>query len=178
MPRLLLSFLVLCFSMLTPPSFALDSRVPDRLNFDLLPVVASATHVRGAGFGLSLEKINLEAGTITAIQGDLSFPFMQKRLGKNSLFGSPPDWNGSLNLMAEVKPTVYFGGKVGASMLVEDGPVAFMALSFRMIPKDPESWGFFNFCTKQLDMGIFANRELYAVIRLGFQLYHYRENAP
>ncbi len=178
MPRLLLSFSVLCFFMFPPPSFALDSRVPDRLNFDLLPVVASATHVRGAGFGLSLEKINLEAGTITAIQGDLSFPFMQKRLGKNSLFGSPPDWNGSLNLMAEVKPTVYFGGKVGASMLVEDGPVAFMALSFRMIPKDPESWGFFNFCTKQLDMGIFANRELYAVIRLGFQLYHYRENAP
>ena len=156
---------------------ALDSRIPDRLNLEILPMVASATHVRGVGLGISLEKINLETGTITAIQGDLSYPFMQKRMGKTAWFGGPPDWNGSLNLMTEVKPTIYLGGKVGASMLVSDGPVGFMALSFRMIPKDPENWGFFNFCTKQLDMGIFANKELYAVIRLGFKLYHYSSDS-
>jgi hypothetical protein len=173
MNSIMILFLILQ-AFFSAPANALDARVPDRLNFELLPMVSSATHVRGAGFGLSLEKVNAETGTITAIQGDLSFPFMQKRLGQNSLFGTPADWNGSLNLMAEVKPTIYFGGKVGASMLVKDGPVGFMAISLRMTPSEhPDQWGLFNFCTKQLDAGMFATRELYAVIRLGFQLYHY-----
>jgi hypothetical protein len=172
---IMILLLILQAFIFDTPANALDARVPDRLNFELLPMVSSATHVRGAGFGLSLEKVNAETGTITAIQGDLSFPFMQKRLGQTSMFGSTPDWNGSLNLMAEVKPTIHFGGKVGASMLVKDGPVGFMAVSLRMTPSEhPDQWGFFNFCTKQLDAGIFATRELYAVIRLGFQLYHYR----
>jgi hypothetical protein len=47
-----------------------------------------------------------------------------------------------------------------------------MALSFRIIPlKDPEEWGLFTFTTRQLDMGVFANGEIYAVIRLGFQIF-------
>lgn len=158
---------------MSPKAHALSQHFPDRLNLDILPVTMSATHSRGAGFGFSLEKINHETETLTAIQGELSYPFMQKKSGRWVLLDGPPDFNGSLNLMAMLKPTIYFGGKVGASSLVSTGAVGFMALSFRVIPKNPDQWGFFNFCTKQLDLGIFANRELYAVVRLGFKLYHH-----
>jgi hypothetical protein len=168
----LLAFLAL-FSLFMSPkgAWAWPEALPDRINLDILPVTASASHYRGAGFGIALEKVNLETGTITSIQGDLSFPFYQKRLGKPHLFDGPPDWNGALTLLTSIKPTLYVGGKVGASMLVDGGPVGFMALSFRVIPKDPENWGFFTFTTRQLDAGVFANGEIYAVIRLGFQLY-------
>ena len=154
-----------------PGAYALSGHIPDRLNLDVLPVTMSATHSRGAGFGFSLEKINTETETLTAIQGELSFPFMQKKSGNWVIFDGPPDFNGSLNLMAMIKPTIYLGGKVGASSLVSSGAVGFMAVSFRVIPKNPDDWGFFSFCTKQLDLGIFANRELYAAVRLGFKLY-------
>lgn len=166
------------FLMFSTEVLALSSHIPDRLNFELLPVTMSATHSRGAGFGFSLEKINHQTETLTAIQGDLSFPFMQRKSGKWVAFDGPPDLNGSLNIMAMIKPTLYFGGKVGASSLVQSGAVGFMALSFRVIPKDPEHWGFFNFCTKQLDMGVFGNKELYAAVRLGFKLYQLPESNP
>ena len=164
------------FLFVSPSALAFSSHIPDRLNFEILPVTMSATHQRGIGFGFSLEKINHETEILTAIQGDLSFPFMQKKSGKLIAFDGPPDLNGSLNIMAMIKPTIYFGGKVGASSLVPEGAVGFMALSFRVIPKDPDHWGFFNFCTKQLDMGVFGNRELYAAVRLGFKLYHLQED--
>ncbi len=169
--RLLVLFSLMAIFSAPATSRAWPDALPDRVNLDVLPVTASASHVRGTGFGIALEKVNLETGMITSIQGDLSFPFYQKRLGKPHLFDGPPDWNGALTLLSSVKPTLYLGGKVGASMLVEGGPVGFMALSFRVIPKDPENWGFFTFTTRQLDAGVFANGEIYAVIRLGFQLY-------
>ncbi len=155
-----------------PSAMAWHEALPDRLNLDVLPLTASASHYRGSGLGLALEKVNLKTGNIFSIQGDLSFPFLQKRQGKSKMFDGPADWNGALTLLTSVKPTVYIGGKVGASMLVEGGPVSFMALSFRIIPlKDPEEWGIFTFTTRQLDMGVFANGEIYAVIRLGFQIF-------
>jgi hypothetical protein len=170
-PRLL--FILLFGLLISQTSMALSPHLPDRLNLDILPVTVSATHLRGFGLGLALEKVNEELESITSIQGELSFPVLQKRLGKNAFIDGPADFNGSLTLLAKVRPTLYIGGKVGASMLVPDGPVGMMAFSIRMIPKDPESWGFFSFATRQLDMGIYANHEMYAAIRLGFQLYHH-----
>ena len=169
--KLRLAFLMISFFYL-PGALAWHEALPDRVNLDVLPVTASSSHYRGSGFGIALEKVNPKTENIFSIQGDLSFPFLQKRQGKPQMFGGPPDWNGALTLLTSVKPTVYVGGKVGASMLVEGGPVGFMALSFRIIPpKDPETWGFFTFATRQLDMGVFANGEIYAVIRLGFQIF-------
>jgi len=169
--KLRLALIAFSFFQL-PGAMAWHEALPDRINLDVLPVTASASHYRGSGFGIALEKVNLKTENIFSIQGDLSFPFFQKRQGKARMFDGPPDWNGALTLLTSVKPTVYVGGKVGASMLVEGGPVGFMALSFRIIPpKDPETWGAFTFATRQLDMGVFANGEIYAVIRLGFQIF-------
>lgn len=165
------SLLVALFAIFAPFSSAFATTPwPNGLNFELLPLTMSATHVRGLGFGFSLEKNEKEIDCITALQGDLSFPFMQKRNGSNALIGGNGDFNGSLTMLTAAKQNFYVGGKLGVSMLTAGGPIGFFAVSMRLTPKDSDTAGFFSWVTRQIDFGAFANHELYGVVRFGFRL--------
>jgi hypothetical protein len=138
--------------------------LPDRLNLEILPVTMSATHPRGLGFGFSIEKLNKETKLITAIQSELSFPFLQRGHFRHT------DWNGSFTVLGPTSELFYIGAKVGVSVNYPDYQIGFMALSFRALPAEPHEKFFFKWMTKQVDLGVMANKNLYAAVRLGFSI--------
>lgn len=142
------------------------AHLPNHANFELLPMTLSASHIRGMGFGFSLERLSDEDETLIALSTEVSFPLMQQRDASSRM-----DWNGAIAFMGALKPTLYMGAKVGASLNPIGGPIGFYALSLRILPRDHSGFGFFQWVEKQIDIGIFGDKNLYAAVRLGFSLF-------
>lgn len=122
-------------------------------------------HQRGLGLGMSIEWLKPDEGTLAALSSEISWPLLQERDPLARV-----DWAGSFALMGAVHPTFFVGAKVGMNINAMGGPVGLLALSIRHLPKDQSAFGFLQWVEKQIDIGLHANKNLYAAVRLGFSL--------